>query len=341
MKKILLITSVLILLCVLLVSCNKLIDDESSKGAVQNEASLTDLSVPLDFSDYNVSITEDDETSKIDVSVPEENSVPEEPPSETSETEESQTEVVESYVWYGQEEMDQWFAEMKAGWESQKSPGEESLDGKHVRFFHQVDGRLINIITQEKFNHYISFAGRTEFGSTASSVCEYFGISKEEYMALYNEYMNNVGKAPYGEMPMGVYLSIDLFRYDAIFSEQFWNHPDYLLSSYVVPEIDDYYTSLKDRNGYMRVYYLIDSLLIEHVGVDAFEKWLEEKEDVDQNILDFVEHFGITREIYEDIYRETCYNQYTGNWSMLPYNTDYLFGTPEMQDEYFKVHPLN
>ena len=56
MKKILLITSVLILLCVLLVSCNKLIDDESSKGAAQNEASLTDLSVPVDVSDYNVSL---------------------------------------------------------------------------------------------------------------------------------------------------------------------------------------------------------------------------------------------------------------------------------------------
>ena len=153
--------------------------------------------------------------------------------------------------------------------------------------------------------------------------------------------MNDFGRALYGQMPILICGNLDLYRYDAIFSEQFWNHPDYLLSSYVVPAIDDYYTSLKDRNGYMRVYYLIDSLLIEYVGVDEFEKWLEEKEDIDQNILDFVEHFGITREIYEDIYRETCYNQYTGNWSMLPYNADYLFGTPEMQDEYFKVHPLD
>lgn len=286
-------------------------------------------------SNENVS-QEESETSKIDVSSPEDSSAPEEPPSESSETEESQTEVTEAYVWYGQKELDQWFAEMKTAWEN-----EESLDGKHVRFYHQIDGFFIDHITREKFNHYISFAGYTEYGCTTAAVCEYFGISREEYMALYTERMNDFGRALYGQMPILICGNLDLYRYDAIFSEQFWNHPDYLLSSYVVPAIDDYYTSLQDRNGYMRVYYLIDSLLIEQVGVDEFEKWLEEKEDVDQNILDFVEYFGITREIYEDVYRQTCYNQYTGNWSMLPYNTDYLFGTPEMQDEYFKVHPLN
>ena len=331
MKKILLITAVFILLCVLLISCNTSLDDETSKNDAQNDVSLTELSVPVD-----ISINEDDETSKLDVSVPTENSVNEDPPPETSETEESRTEVTEAYIWYGEKEMDEWFAEAKEDWEK-----EESLDGKHIRFFHQVDARLIDYVTQEKFYHYVSFAGHTELGGTAAAVCEYFGISKEEYMAYYNNHMMNTGKVPYGVIPMGVYGNIDLYRYDAMFSEEFWNHPDYLLSGYVAPETDDYYTSLKDRNGYMRVYYIIDRLLIEYVGVDAFEQWLEEKEDSDQNIIEFVKDFGITREIYEDIYRETCYSEWLNRWSMLPYNTDYLFGTAEMQEEYFKVHLLN
>ncbi len=344
MKKILLITSAVILLCVLLVSCNQLIDDENSKGAVQNEASLTDLSVPLDVSGYNVSITEESETSKIDVSSPNDNSAPEESPSENSETEESQTEVTEAYVWYGREEMDQWYAENKAYWESQTGKN-RTHDGKHLSYYEGIKDPIAGYINEkagtDKFNgilenEYADMFERTEDCHTAA-VIEYYGITKEEYVALLN---STLPAAPEGEQP-NIMHPLFVYRYDALFAEQYWNHPDFLLSDYVVPEIDSYYTSLEDRGGYTKRYYRIDRLLIEYVGVDEFKKWLDEKEDVDQNILDFVEYFGITRGIYEDIYRETCYDQYTGNWRMLPYNPDYLFGTPEMQDEYFRIHPLN
>ncbi|MBR6776623.1 MAG: hypothetical protein IKM27_02625 [Clostridia bacterium] len=111
MKKILLITSVLILLCVLLVSCNKLIDDENSKGAVQNEASLTDLSVPLDFSDYNVSVTE--ENSETEISIPSESSTIPEDNSENDQGDESNTENLT--VWYGDKDMEQWFVDTRQG----------------------------------------------------------------------------------------------------------------------------------------------------------------------------------------------------------------------------------
>ena len=347
MKKILLITSVLILLCVLLVSCNKLIDDENSKGAAQNEASLTDLSVPLDFSDYNVSITEDDETSNVDISSPEESNPPEDSnPEENSETEESQTEVVESYVWYGQKELDQWFAEKKAYVEALTGKNRTS-DGKHLRYYEGITDPIVGYINEkagtDKLNGILQneyskmFAGTQD--SNTPAVLEYYGITKEEYVALLN---STLPAAPEGEKPNFMY-QLQVYHYDALFAEQYWNHPFYLVSDYVPPEIDSYYTSLEDRGGYTKRYYRIDRLLIEYVGVDEFEKWLEEKEDVDQNILDFVEYFGITREIYEDIYRETCYlvDMYGAKWHRLPYNTDYLFGTPEMQDEYFKVHPLN
>ncbi|MBR6776438.1 MAG: hypothetical protein IKM27_01690 [Clostridia bacterium] len=347
MKKILLITSVLILLCVLLVSCNKLIDDENSKSAAQNEASLTDLSVPVDVSDYNVSVTEESETSNVDISSPEESNPPEDSnPEEISEAEESQTEVVESYVWYGQEEMNQWLADYYAYWDSLTGKN-RTHDGKHLNHYSGLGE--VNLYINEKAGtdkhngifeneYFVMFEGTQD--CTAGAVLDYYGITKEEYIEYFN---STLPEAPEGEMPFFAPYSIYIYHYDALFAEQYWNHPFYLVSDYVPPEIDSYYTSLEDRGGYTKRYYRIDRLLIEYVGVDEFEKWLDEKEDVDQNILDFVKYFGITREIYEDIYRETCYlvDMYGAKWHRLPYNTDYLFGTPEMQDEYFKVHPLD
>ncbi len=278
------------------------------------------------------------EESTPEDSLPEE-SIPETSEPETSEPEisEPETSEPETYVWYGQEELDRWYAEFK------ESNGGDTYDGKHVRYYYAIDGKFIDeMISSEIYdNHYRPLAEGTK-RINMSVICEYYGIAKEEYMEVYTfeDY-----KAPYGEAPFVLLWNIDFYRFDAIFSDKPWDHPDYLLPLYTPPEIDDHYTEIADRNGYMRDYYIIDRLLIEYVGVDAFEEWLEEKEDIDQNIIEFVKDFGITREIYEDIYRETCWKEATelgpGYWKMLPYNPDYLFGTAEMQEEYFKVHPLN
>ena len=48
--------------------------------------------------------------------------------------------------------------------------------------------------------------------------------------------------------------------------------------------------------------------------------------------MKFIEDFEITRKIYDDIFKDEEFKAH---------NTDYLFGTSEMQEEYFKVHPLN
>ena len=268
-------------------------------------------------------------------SVPDE-SLPETSVPEASVPEESEPEVSEpeEYVWYGQEELDAWYKQFK-----ESSSAEH--DGKHVDYYYSIDTRLMKYIMANApdgaYSRYMSSAYDTKRINTAS-ICEYFGITKDEYMALYTFERH---KAPYGEIPLVLSANLDRYRFDAIFSETPWDHPDFLALNYTPPAIDDHYTALEDRNGYMRDYYLIDRLLIEDVGPDAFEQWLENKENAEQNIAMFINDFRITREIYEDIYRETCYSEWYDKWSLLPYNTDYLFGTAEMQDEYFKVHPLN
>ena len=274
------------------------------------------------------------ENSLPEDSVPDE-SLPETSEPEASVPEESEPEVSEpeEYVWYGQEELDAWYKQIKESSSAKK-------DGKHVDYYYSIDGVLmdfINDLQRGASDRYIELTKDTKRINTAS-ICEYFGITKDEYMALYTfeEYT-----APYGEIPFILAANLDRYRFDAIFSETPWDHPDFLALNYTPPATDDHYTALEDRNGYMKDYYLIDRLLIEYVGPDAFEQWLENKEDAEQNIAMFINDFRITREIYEDIYRETCYLEQYDKWSLLPYNPDYLFGTAEMQEEYFKVHPLN
>ena len=223
------------------------------------------------------------------------------------------------YVWIDEEEMDRRFAEFKAGGE-----GSELNTEKYLWYFYQIDSVLQDYITINKFEDYLALFSKT-VDITTASICEYYDISRQEYIDLYTERLREKGDV----VMTGNY---DFYRYDAIFSEEYWNHPDYLLSDYIPPEIDDYYTSLEDRNGYTRRYYIIDRLLIEFVGVDAFEEWLESVGDVRQNIVEFTEYFDITREVYDEVYRDT---------RIKPYNPDYLFGTPEEQEIYFTVHPLN
>lgn len=256
-----------------------------------------------------------------------------------------------NYEWYDQEQLDKWIEKCIAYFKE-----EPCSDGKHFYHYFSMPVSFIEgYITKEENNKYKAMFSCTE-DKTIGHRCDYFGITKEEYKEFVEKDLDQL-------MMLGKYNIIDtagenhkndllnwgppyareymFYNYDAWFSDEFWNHPDLMYNGYVAPEIDDHYTSLKDRNGHTKRYYIIDSLLIEYVGTDEFDKWLTEKEDADQNIIEFVKDFGITREIYEDIYRETCYLELYDKWSYLPYNPDYLFGTEEMQDEYFKVHPLN
>ena len=325
--------AVMILLCVVFASCDggtsdfstdtemselSEISEEISKAESTPDESLTESSEP-DVSEPEVSAPD---VSAPDVSTPDV-SVP-----ETSELEETSN--TEKSVWYDDEELDQWFAELKKGIDEYEPREEITSDGMRSDHFTIIPGDFIEYIGRKTFDFdYIPKFGACGDANIAA-LAEYYDISKEEYIEFCHAYLEEWGKAAYGERPYG--LELYMLNWDAWFSEEYWNHPDFIFSDYDSEKYDCYYTSVPDRNGYTRRYYRIDYALIQYVGEEQFNKWLEEKEDIDQNILDFIEYFNITREQYDSVYKD---------YFPLPYNPDYLFGTAEMQDEYFKVHPLN
>ncbi len=221
----------------------------------------------------------------------------------------------------------------------------KNFDEKHYNFFHHCNATVYNYIGEELEAKYKEMFDCTIFTGTAA-VCEYFDISREWYenrqlIYLYANYADTVlTHSDYWKVSSVMPQCL----YDTIFSEEYWNHPDYLLPGYVAPEYDSYYTSKPEGDNHTSWYYYIDYQLIEYVGIPEFEAWLESVPDEGQNIIDFVEHFNITREIFENVYKDHV--MYTDKGEeyynpTLPYNPEYLFGTQEMQDLYFTIHPLD
>ena len=319
--------AIILLLCVAFASCNEVKDNSS---ADIGQSALSDA--PSTENSVNESTPEESltETSIPDSSEP----IESEAPVEISEEEVSEQEDVEPSIWYGDKELREWYLEYLAGFE--ENHGDElyryTRDDKHYGFYHGLEGGLANAVTGKLFWDYIEiFKGTDDINLAA--FCEYYDITVDEYKQVYAGDFKEFGTKLPGEKPDGrVMLYIQIHQYDAWFSEEYWNHPDLIIKDYIAPEIDDYYTSIADRDGYTRRYYRIDRLLIEHVGVDNFEKWLDEKENVDQNILNFIEYFEITKDTYTALYEKVNFK---------PYNSEYLFGTPEMQEEYFKVQPVD
>lgn len=298
MKKILLLLLATLLILLSFTACDELKRENSE---YMSEVSITDFSTPED-------------------SVPEESVV--------SEPEESTA--VEKYVWYGETELKAWFAELKQGADEYEPREQISSDGMRLNNFTNIPGPFIEFL-EKNWGKVFDTDYVPKFGACGdtniAAIVEYYGISKEEYIEFCKEYLKERGKAPYGEKPTG--LELYMLNWDAWFSEEYWNHPDFWFSDYDGEKYDCYYTSVPDRGDYTRRYYRIDYILIQHVGEENFQKWLDEKEDKDQNILDFIEYFEITREQYDELIKD---------YFPIPYNPDYLFGTPEMQEEYFKVY---
>ncbi|MBO7245564.1 MAG: hypothetical protein J6V56_02245, partial [Clostridia bacterium] len=193
---------------------------------------------------------------------------------------------------------------------------------------------VVSGLPQEIQSKYYTMFDYTEY-CAPGHVLEYFDIQWEDYIGFYTdyEYRRIMSLGEYEHYGTPVYAEFyPIFAEDVWYDSEFWNDERFVPYGYKYADLKDYYTHIEDRNGYTRYYYIIDRLLIHYVGQDQFDQWLENTPDEQQNILKFIEDFEITREIYDDIFKDEEFKAH---------NTDYLFGTSEMQEEYFKVHPLN
>ena len=233
------------------------------------------------------------------------------------------------YVWYTEEQLAEWYS---------KYINTGSLDNVHGMNYHEIDSILYDYIGQDLFMSKINemFAGTEDVNIAA--VCEYFDISKEEYMSLYEPTYDSRIVAKKGEKP-AITLYFYCFEYDAWFDGDYWDNELFLIDRYKAPEYDTFHGEVPDGDNHTRRYYTVDWRLIEYVGTEKFEAWLADNPEAsDRNIIKFISDFGITREQYDKIYAVPLLNG-TGR-ILLPYNPDYLFGTEEMIKEYFTVHPL-
>ena len=239
---------------------------------------------------------------------------------------------------YTQEQLDEWVEEYIAKYKNVPCAYDET--GKYnVIIFPEERGIVEDhfadlYLNDEKLTEYEKLFWGTEAYNLAE-LLEYYGISWDEYIGFYvgNEYdrmmclgkhadnlgTKNVkdGKPPYAVCPQ--------YFNDGWAKEEFWNHEDFIVDGYVPGEYEDYYTSVPDRGNYMRRAYIIDGKLIEHIGLEAFNEWLDETEDKDQTIWNFVEHFGLS-----DV------RSSGGWWKYKSYGL-----TEEERELYYTVHPLN
>ena len=233
------------------------------------------------------------------------------------------------YVWYTEEQLAEWYS---------KYINIGSLDNVHGMNYHEIDRILYNYIGHDLFMSKIDemFAGTEDVNIAA--VCEYFDISKEEYMSLYEPTYDSLIVAKKGEEP-AITSYFYCFEYDAWFDGDYWENELFVIDRYKAPEYDTFHGEVPEGDNHTRRYYTVDWRLIEYVGTEKFEAWLADNPEAsDRNIIKFISDFGITREQYDKIYAVPLLNG-TGR-ILLPYNPDYLFGTEEMIKEYFTVHPL-
>ncbi len=212
-----------------------------------------------------------------------------------------------------------------------------SKNQRHITAYYGLEYHFVDAyFSDEEENKYFDMFDGTEY-LAGGHILEYYDIPWEDYIGFYTDYEyrrimalgeyaeNAAGTAPYSS-------AYPTFCKEVWYDSEFWNDEQFVPYEYTHADLKDHYTHIEDRNGYTRYYYIIDRLLIQHVGEDKFNQWLDKTDDAQQNILKFIEDFEITLETYNEIFENEKYKAH---------NTDYLFGTEEMQEEYFKVHPLN
>ena len=328
--KTLVFTALIATLILFMFSCNANVPADMNDNVSRSEAQHADTSVSEDVSLPEESAAQ--EESVPEESTPEEESVPEEsePVVDYSKYDGYVIGTLPEGEWYSQEELPGMIDQALYISRSVAPNGQRHVNGYYGLEYHFVDS-YFSTAEREK---YLAMFDRTEY-MAVGHVLEYFNIPWEDYIGFYTdyEYRRIMSLGEYEHYGTPVYAKFyPIFAEDVWYNNEFWNDERFIPYGYRYADLDDHYTHIEDRNGYTRYYYIIDRLLINYVGQDAFNQWLANTDDKEQNILKFIDDFDITLEIYNEIFK---------NQENKAHNTDYLFGTPEMQKEYFTVHPIN
>lgn len=180
---------------------------------------------------------------------------------------------------------------------------------------------------------------------------EYFSIPKEDYVKWIESVKGWYSKSDF----WNTYFSVEGdknpppnadFEVAALYSEHPENSERFIYKDFKYDGID---TVVKRPDNetekkYISLYYTIDYRLIAYVGEEKFNSFKDKYYGTeDFNILKFIEEFNIDKEKMIWINENYFYPKYVykdGVNKIYSYNPDYLYGTDEMKEEYFSIHPL-
>ena len=223
-----------------------------------------------------------------------------------------------------------------AGVQANVNEGQPSvaIDGIHHEMYYAIEMSFIEyfIGEDEFYNNFIA-----KFGSTRDNnyrgICEYYGITKDEYIAFWEDMRDDFNASYLSE----TYDFEELFpletKYDIWFSDDYETASEFIADDIssdikigIAKSAAKTYISDKRESRYTFRYYTIDSMLIDYVGEENFNQYLSDEDVV--NIVSFLSYFDIDMAAYLEIYKD-C--------ELYPYNPEYLFAD-DCIEAIFKVN---
>ncbi len=174
--------------------------------------------------------------------------------------------------------------------------GDENACTEHSFEYHNIDGYLLDLVSQEEMNRFTQkFRGED---MTVLAFVEYFGISREEFITamrwedmLDMTALQHHPNAPYtyGQFVEAIYgddAELTAWVFDA--------------DTLQYPETEDVYLFDGVCEEHQPEYHRINGELIEYVGEETWNAYLAAYKDKGEeaNILTFVAFCGLTREEY-------------------------------------------
>ena len=201
--------------------------------------------------------------------------------------------------------------------------GNDTAFCSHEYNYHQIDGWLLDYVDESKEQRFIELFGRTE-DYNRRFFMDYYGIPKEDYWKIYDK--ESILADP------DVY-NIEYYNPDIWFSDDYYMNPLFVQEGKTAPEENSVIIKPEGDTIHTDRYFTICESLIDFVGEEEFNEFRDKYGGTaDFNILKFIEEFGISKEDF----KKCTETQLLATYGI--YNTDYVYGTPEMQKEYFEKH---
>ena len=208
---------------------------------------------------------------------------------------------------------------------------------KHIEYFYSVDYIFLEYCQSlgyfpedEDLNklqdEYAVLFGCTEDGNTISFM-DYYGIPDSVYIDYWTE------KVPGGADPS---YEMEL-NFDAWFSDEVIpsDQEAFISPDYPYDDPKSVFIRCADDEIHTDRYYTINGFLIKYVGEEQFDEFRDEFGGTEKfNILNFIDYFGISKEDFDGVFYAEDYHSIS-----LPYKSEYLYGTEEMQELYLTRHP--